>query len=151
MKKTSSTEFTETLKRNGSRFGINLTASTVTQLAAYSELVLHWNPKLHLVAPCSPREFATRHVLESLLLVPHLERKVRVVDVGSGAGLPIIPCLVGRNDIQATLIEASPKKAIFLREALTRLGLTERARVSADRFEKLDPPQTDAITCRALN
>lgn len=151
MKKTSSVEFTETLERTASRFGMKPAAGTVAQLVAYYELLLHWNPKLHLVAPCSPSEFATRHVLESLLLLPHLKRKARVVDVGSGAGLPIIPCLVARDDIQATLIEASQKKAIFLREALKGLGLDDRALVRAERFENLDRPEADAITCRALN
>ncbi|MEO8435663.1 MAG: 16S rRNA (guanine(527)-N(7))-methyltransferase RsmG [Pyrinomonadaceae bacterium] len=151
MKKSSSVEFGENLERSASRFGIKPAASTVAQLTGYYELLLHWNPKLHLVAPCSPGEFATRHVLESLLLLPHLTRKAHVVDVGSGAGLPIVPCLVARDDIQATLIEASPKKAVFLREALSRLGLNDRAAVSAERFEKLDQPEADAITCRALN
>ena len=90
-------------------------------------------------------------MLESLLLLPHLKRNAQVVDVGSGAGLPIIPCLVARDDIQATLIEASQKKAIFLREALKTLGLNDRAHVRAERFEDLDRPEADAITCRALD
>ena len=151
MKNPGSVQFIETLERTAPRFGIEPDAKTLGQLAAYYELLLHWNPKLHLVAPCSPSEFATRHVLESLLLLPHLKREARVVDVGSGAGLPIIPCLVARDDIQATLIEASPKKAVFLREALKGLGLHDRAVVLADRFENLDRLEADAITCRALD
>lgn len=151
MKKLNSVEFTETLERAASRYGIKLGAAVTAQLTAYYELLLHWNPQLHLVAPCSPSEFAIRHVLESLLLLPHLTRKARVVDVGSGAGLPIVPCLVARDDLLATLIEASPKKAVFLREALKSLGLNDRAQVVADRFENLDRPEADAITCRALN
>ena len=151
MTKLSSVEFMRNLERTASRFGIKPAARTVAQLVAYYELLLHWNPKLHLVAPCSPREFATRHILESLLLLPHLKQNPRVVDVGSGAGLPIIPCLVARDNIQATLIEASQKKAIFLREALKKLGLNDRAQVRAERFETVDRLDADAITCRALN
>lgn len=151
MKKSISLEFTETVERSAPLFGIKPDATSIAQLAAYYELLLRWNPQLHLVAPCSPSEFAIRHVLESLLLLPYLTRKARVVDVGSGAGLPIVPCLIARDDIQATLIEASPKKAVFLREAINRLHLNDRAQVMAERFENLDPPEADAITCRALN
>jgi 16S rRNA (guanine527-N7)-methyltransferase len=151
MKKTVREEFTEALKRTAPRFGVKLSANHIVQLTAYYELLLRWNPQLHLVAPCSASEFATRHVLESLLLEPHLPGKARVVDVGSGAGLPIVPCLVARNDIDATLIESSPKKTVFLREALSRLGLHNRATIVAERFENLEQPEADAITCRALN
>jgi 16S rRNA (guanine527-N7)-methyltransferase len=110
-----------------------------------------WNTRLHLVAPCPPAEFATRHVLESLLATLHLPGGARVIDVGSGAGLPVIPCLVVRPDLRATLIESSPKKAVFLREALRRVGAQAAAEVIADRFEGLSAPDADYVTCRALD
>lgn len=151
MKKTITVEFTEALERNASSFGVKLSGAGISRLASYYELLLRWNPRLHLVAPCPPAEFATRHVLESLLLLPHLPAKARVVDVGSGGGLPIVPCLVARSDLRATLIESSPKKTVFLREALKQLALADRAKVVAERFENLAPLEADAITCRALN
>jgi 16S rRNA (guanine527-N7)-methyltransferase len=119
-------------------------------LSAYYEQVNAWNARLHLVAPCSPAEFATRHVLESMLALPFLTMNARVADVGSGAGLPIIPCLIARADLSATLIEASAKKSVFLREALHTAGLRERTRVINERFEKLLAPDAEFITCRAL-
>jgi 16S rRNA (guanine527-N7)-methyltransferase len=73
-----------------------------------------------------------------------------MVDVGSGAGLPVIPCLVARSDLHVTLIESSPKKTVFLREALKHLNLDDRATVVAKRFEDLAPLHADVITCRAL-
>lgn len=151
MNKPITAEFTDALERNASSFGVELSGAGVSQLASYYELLLHWNPRLHLVAPCSPVEFATRHVLESLLLLPHLRSNARVADVGSGGGLPMLPCLVARSDLHATLIESSPKKTVFLREALTHLSLEDRAAVVAKRFEDLAPLNADAITCRALN
>ncbi|MDX6612162.1 MAG: rRNA (guanine527-N7)-methyltransferase, partial [Blastocatellia bacterium] len=89
--------------------------------------------------------------LESLLVLPYLKSGARVVDVGSGAGLPIIPCLLARPDISATLIESSPKKGVFLREALKSLQLDERATVTSNRFERMPSPEAEAITCRALD
>lgn len=143
-------EFRKALESNTARYGVEITTEAIKLLSAYYELLNIWNPRLHLVAPCSPREFARRHVLESLLLLPHLPRGAKVADIGSGAGLPIIPCLVARRDLKATLIEASSRKAVFLREAVQRIGLGESASVVAERFENVTAPQVEFVTCRAL-
>lgn len=90
-------------------------------------------------------------MLESLFAVAFLPAEARVVDIGSGAGLPSIPWLIVRTDLRATLIESSPKKAVFLREALRRLGAHDKSMVIAERFEKTPAPETDVITCRALD
>ncbi len=73
-----------------------------------------------------------------------------MIDVGSGAGLPVIPCLVARDDLRATLFEANAKKSVFLREAINSLGLRDRAGVVNSRFEDADAPDAEALTCRAL-
>lgn len=144
-------EFTDAIITHAPRYEVQLAGSTIARLRDYYELVNAWNSRLHLVAPCSPTEFATRHILESLLALPFITGQARVADVGSGAGLPIIPCLIKRPDIQATLFEASPKKAIFLREALRHTRTHERAKVLAERFEKTTSPEVDFVTCRALD
>ena len=149
---TSSTdEFANALEKLSPRFGVELNAPDVLRLGDYYRHLLTWNARLHLVAPCSPTEFATRHLLESLLALSYLPENARVADVGSGAGLPIIPCLIVRPGIHATLIESSPKKAVFLREALRLTSARETARVIAERFEKTVAPDADFITCRALD
>src|SRR5437660_3829911 len=132
----SSQRFVIALSENARDFGLELKDSAIARLHSYYELVLKWNDRLHLVGPCSPEEFATRHVLESLFLLRHLPKDARVVDVGSGAGLPMIPCLLVWNDLRATLIESSQKKAVFLREALRHAGISSRAEVIAARFEE---------------
>ncbi|HEV7375441.1 MAG TPA: 16S rRNA (guanine(527)-N(7))-methyltransferase RsmG [Pyrinomonadaceae bacterium] len=144
-------EFVSALEKHAPLYDVRLTAPAITHLREYYEQVIAWNARLHLVAPCSPAEFATRHILESLLALPYLSEDARVVDVGSGAGLPIIPCLVARPRLRATLIDSSQKKAIFLREALQRVGAHEAAKVIAGRFEKIPAPEADYLTCRALD
>jgi 16S rRNA (guanine527-N7)-methyltransferase len=128
-------------------FDLDLPAETVTRLGEYYSLLTRWNDRLHLVAPCSPEEFAVRHVLESLMLLNHLPVNARVADIGSGGGLPIIPCLIARPDLQATLIESSQKKAVFLREASRPFQAT----IIAQPFEQVDPPPVNFVTCRALD
>lgn len=144
-------EFRSAIRKGSRRYQIDLEPGALDRLDDYYKLLLVWNPRLHLVAPCTPSEFARRHVLESLMLLPHLPPAARVADVGSGAGLPIIPNLVARPDTHAVLIESSQKKAIFLREALHATGASERARVIAKRLEDVPPPEVDIVTCRALD
>jgi len=143
--------FSQALRNHAAEFGIQLDADDIRRLSNYYGLLLKWNDRLHLVAPCPPEEFATRHVLESLLLLTHLPENARVVDVGSGAGLPIIPCLIARADLCATLIESSPRKAVFLREALRYVNSRAPAALTVARFEQTEAPEADFVTCRALD
>ena len=143
--------FVTALYDHAEQFGVQLNKAIADRLRSYYELLLRWNPRLHLVAPCSPEGFATRHALESLMLLPHLPANARVVDVGSGAGLPILPCLMARPDLRVTLVESSQKKAVFLRETLRHLQLAESARLIAGRFEDTAAPVADCVTCRALD
>ena len=141
--------FEQSLVSNMGNFNLDLPAETITRLGEYYSLLTRWNDRLHLVAPCSPEEFAIRHVLESLLLLRYLPLNAIVADIGSGGGLPIIPCLIARPDLEATLIESSQKKVIFLREASNQLGL--HAQIIARPFEDVPTPQVSFITCRALD
>ena len=142
-------KFEEAIKSNQSTFQVELSPEDLSGLGAYYSLLTRWNPRLHLVAPCSPEEFATRHVLESLMLLKHLPPDATIADIGSGAGLPIIPCLIVRPDLKATAIESSPKKSVFLREASKQLGI--ELSVIAKRFEDIRPPDVSFVTCRALD
>ena len=130
-------------------FNLDLPAETVSRLGEYYSLLTRWNDRLHLIAPCSPEEFAVRHVLESLMLLPHIPSNARIADVGSGGGLPIIPCLIARPDLHATLIESSQKKSVFLREASNQLHLNST--IIARPFEQVEPPPVQFVTCRALD
>jgi len=143
--------FSQALRQQAIDFGVDLGNDHIERFSNYYELLLKWNPRLHLVAPCSPEEFAVRHMLESLVVLPHLSRGALVIDVGSGAGLPIIPCLIMRDDLRATLIESSQKKAVFLREALRQLPNAEAHSLLVSRFEDSPTLTGDFVTCRALN
>jgi 16S rRNA (guanine527-N7)-methyltransferase len=141
--------FEQSLLSNMGSFDLALSAETLTLLGRYYSLLTRWNDRLHLVAPSSPEELAVRHVLESLFLLRYLPAGATVADIGSGGGLPIVPCLIARPDLEATLIESSQKKVVFLRETSNRLGL--RTTIVARPFEDVPAPAVLFVTCRALD
>jgi 16S rRNA (guanine527-N7)-methyltransferase len=83
------------------------------------------------------------------MLLRYLHSQATVADIGSGGGLPIIPCLIARPDLEATLIESSQKKVVFLREASNHLGLPTT--IIGRPFEDVVAPPVSFITCRALD
>jgi 16S rRNA (guanine527-N7)-methyltransferase len=144
-------QFAATLTLYAHDFGVELDAEHIAQLQDYYALLLQWNPRQHLVARCAPEEFATRHVLEALLLLKHLPPNTALADIGSGGGLPIIPCLIMRDDLRAHLFEVSQKKCVFLKEALRAVQREDRAAVLNHRFETTAAPDVQLVTCRALD
>jgi len=144
-------KFVASIESNQANFGIVLSAQHIDALADYFDFVQHHNPILHLVGPCTPEVFAVRHILESLTLLPHLPPNSKFADVGAGAGLPSIPCLIVRDDLQATLIESKEKKAMFLNQTVGDLGFADRADVVNRQFEEASPGDAEFVTCRALD
>jgi 16S rRNA (guanine(527)-N(7))-methyltransferase RsmG len=144
-------EFITAIRRNHAAFAMALSDETIEKLADYFEIVMEANTLLHLVAPCSAEEFATRHVLESLTLLEFLPENSNFADVGAGAGLPSIPCLIARPDLNAVLIESKEKKAEFLKVAGQRLGFQERADVINKQFSEAGNQDVGFIMSRALD
>lgn len=130
--------------------GLEFEPGEVEALGRYLGLLLHVNEAVNLTAIRDPSEAWMRHILDSLTLMPLLQETepatipalptaapLRVIDVGSGGGLPGIPLAIVMPGAHFTLLEATGKKAEFLRRAAARLGLTnvtvlaERAEIAA--------------------
>ncbi len=141
----------KTLAADQEEYGVGLDAESIKRLAEFYEIVAEHNSLLHLVAPCSPEEFARRHILESLTMLEFLPAGARFCDIGTGAGLPAMPCLIVRKDLSADLIESKEKKARYLTEVVERLGIGERTNVVNKQFEEADAGAAKIITCRALD
>ena len=144
-------QFVAAIRSNQQVFNVELADDTIELLGDYYDLVLEHNPILHLVGPCSSEEFATRHILESLTLLEFLPVDARFADIGPGAGLPSIPCLIARHDLKAVLIESKEKKTDFLRAAVAKLELEERAKVINKQFSEVTRPHVSHVACRALD
>lgn len=144
-------EFVNALKTHQSAFGIELADKSLAALAKYYEIIVENNAILHLTAPMEAEEFAIRHILESLTMLDHLPLNARFADVGAGAGLPSMPCLLARDDLRAVLIESKVKKAKFLESAVDGLGLADRAKIVNHQFEETEAGHCQFVTCRALD
>jgi len=148
---TSDIGFIESINRHQSTFGLSLDPAAIARLAVYYDIVQLHNPLLHLVGPCSAEVFAIRHILESLTLVKHLPQSATLADIGAGAGLPSIPCLLVRDDLRAALIESKAKKTAFLEVSTSELGITDRVDIINRQFEESDAAAARYVTCRALD
>lgn len=145
------TEFIQAINTNQSAFGLTLDDAAIERLADFYDLIQEHNEFLHLVGPSTPEEFALRHILESLTLLEHLPIGARIADVGTGGGLPSIPCLLVRDDLRALLIETKEKKTQFLSLTVAALGISGRVEIVNKQFGEVDPANCESITCRALD
>jgi 16S rRNA (guanine527-N7)-methyltransferase len=127
-----------------------LSSETRRRLLNYVDLLEKWNKVYNLTAVRGRAQMITHHVLDSLAVVPHIEAE-RLLDVGSGAGLPGIPYALARPDSHVTLLDANEKKAAFLRQAMIELELRNVA-VTCARVEKWHSSTLfDAVVSRAFS
>jgi len=122
------------------------------KLGAFLRLLAKWNRAYNLTAIREPEKMVTHHVLDALSVLPHLPARagLRVLDVGSGPGVPGIPLALARPDWQFVLIDSSQKKTAFLQQAVIELGLAN-VEVVAERSEDYAPPAPfDVVISRAF-
>ena len=144
----------ELLDQAGNALGIFLTPDQISSLLTYLEELLQWNRKINLIGPSSPREAVIRHLADSLSPLPFLpDRPLKVLDMGSGGGLPGLALKIVRPDWQVTLAEANQKKTSFLRHVIRLLALRDSTILSVRVGEQTESPTPRAyelITARAL-
>ena len=102
--------------------GLAIEAEKQSRLLDYLALLKNWNSTYNLTAIHEPDKMLTHHLLDSLAVLPHVTAD-RLLDVGSGAGLPGIPLAIVRPDLAVTLIDASHKKCAFMQQAAIELQL----------------------------
>lgn len=116
----------------------------------YIALLHKWNQVYNLTAVRDPQEMLGLHILDSLSVLPHIESG-RLLDVGSGGGLPGLIIAITRPDVMVTTIDTVQKKAIFMRQAKAELGLSN-VEVVHGRVEAYHPPSPfDQIISRAFS
>ena len=118
-------------------------------LLAYLQLLMTWNKAYNLTAIRDPGEMIRLHLLDSLAVLPHISGK-RLIDVGTGAGLPGIPLAIMCPERDFTLLDSNGKKTRFLFQARCDLGLSNLKEINS-RVENHQPEVPyDAVLSRAF-
>ncbi len=116
-------------------------------LIEYQSLLLKWNKSINMISKNSEYDLWERHILDSLQLIKYIKLDERVVDIGSGAGLPgVILSIGGVKDV--TLVESDSRKAVFLRQA-SKLSLN-KINIIEERLDNNFESDYDILTCRGF-
>lgn len=134
--------------------GVAIDAQQARRLCDFAHLLLKWNAVHNLTAIRAADRVLTHHLLDSLAIVPCLQRVARrhaprVLDVGSGGGLPGIPIAIACPHYDVTLLDSNRKKCAFLTQARVDLGISNLSVVHA-RVEQWHAPLFDIIVSRAF-
>jgi len=158
------TSLSPSLDQGLQSLGLELPLPARQQLIEYLALIARWNRVYNLTAVRDPADMLSQHLLDSLAVVPSLRRqlsragsddltparKVRVLDVGSGAGLPGVVLSIVEPGWEVTCVDAVAKKASFIRQVAAELGLPQLQAQHA-RVEDLPAqPGFDIVTSRAF-
>ena len=133
--------------------GLGLDAAQRAQLIAYLALLAKWNKTYNLTAIRDPHRMVTHHLLDALAVVPHIPvaSGLRILDVGSGGGVPGIPLAIARRDAHVVMVDSNHKKATFLTQAAIELDL-RNVESHAVRVEEYAPATPfDVVISRAFS
>lgn len=144
----------DTLIEQAAALGCTLSADQADHLERYLGLLAKWNQVHNLTAIRNPGDMRVQHLLDCLAVVGPLRRVVgigpaRVLDVGSGAGLPGVVLAVAAPELHVTCVDAVAKKAAFVTQVAAELAL-KNLRSEHARVEQLRLPPFDLVTSRAL-
>ena len=136
------------LEKGCAELQLQLSDQQKNQLLDYLALLQKWNKVYNLTSVRDPQGMLTRHILDSLSLIPYLHCN-SLLDVGSGAGLPGIPVAICFPQMAVTLLDSNIKKTRFLQQVKAELKLNN-VTVIHGRVEQLTLPKFEVITARAF-
>jgi 16S rRNA (guanine527-N7)-methyltransferase len=142
------------LKRGAAALGLDLSACQTDALDRFLRMLERWNATYNLTAVRDPAQMLTVHVFDCLAAVPSLCRHFngreerRLLDVGSGGGLPGVVLAIAAPLLEVTCVDAVGKKAAFITQAASELRLPNLTSIHS-RVERMDPHPYDVIISRA--
>ncbi|MBR9868528.1 MAG: 16S rRNA (guanine(527)-N(7))-methyltransferase RsmG [Oceanospirillales bacterium] len=142
-------QYRNLLEQQCHQIDLQLSDAQYEQLLKYHALLIKWNKAFNLTAVRSPEEMISRHLIDSLSVLPYIDVK-NLIDVGSGPGLPGIPLAICLPDLPVTLLDSNIKKSRFQFQAKAELGL-DNVTVIHERVEKYHPETPfDGVISRAF-
>ena len=120
-----------------SQLGLDFDKNTRSRLLQFVELLQKWNRTYNLTAIKQPEEMITKHILDSLAVLPYVNGP-RILDVGTGPGIPGIPLALAMPEHSFVLLDSNNKKTRFITQAITELGI-DNVQVVTARIENYEP------------
>lgn len=112
------------IEKEAKELGLFLSGKEINAFEIYAAELKKWNSKVNLTAIVKDTEIAIKHFIDSLNLAPYIKANDRLLDIGSGAGLPVIPLKIIMPDTQMVSVDAVAKKIHFQRHVIRTLNLT---------------------------
>eukprot|EP01155_Anaeramoeba_flamelloides_P019701 Anaeramoba_flamelloidesa575714_14.p2 GENE.a575714_14~~a575714_14.p2 ORF type:complete len:208 (+),score=18.89 a575714_14:81-704(+) len=141
-------EFRDLLLRGLKPLQIELDDSQIERLLTYHQMLVKWNKAYNLTAVRDPAQMISRHLVDSLSVLPWIGEG-RLLDVGSGPGLPGIPLAICRPDLQVTTLDSNGKKTRFQVQVKAELGLDNLSVING-RVEGVEAEPFDMVISRAF-
>jgi 16S rRNA (guanine527-N7)-methyltransferase len=148
-------ELADLLAEGADALALALTPAQIDLFVAYVRLIAHWNGAYNLTAVRDPRAMVFQHILDCLAVIVPLRRRglaragARLLDVGSGAGLPGLVIAAAEPALNVVCVDSVGKKAAFITHAVAALGL-KNATALHGRVEAVAEAGFDVVTSRAF-
>lgn len=142
----------EFLKQCASEVVVELTQKQTERLAAYFDMVVEKNKAFNLTAITEEKDFAIKHIADSLAGISEIPQNSALLDIGAGAGFPSMPIAITREDVKVTALDSTAKKMNFISECARELKLANVKTVAGRAEEQKNLfASFDVVTARAVS
>ena len=140
------------LINGAAQVGATITSEQAEVLCAYYEKVVECNKAFNLTAITEEKDFAVKHIIDSLAGVSEIPHGAKLCDIGSGGGFPSMPIAIAREDVSVTALDATAKKMAFVAQSAKELGIKNISTIAGRAEEqKAQFAKYDAVTARAVS
>lgn len=140
------------LINGAAQVGTTITSEQAEALCAYYEKVVECNKAFNLTAITEEKDFAVKHIIDSLAGVSEIPHGAKLCDIGSGGGFPSMPIAIAREDVSVTALDSTAKKMAFVAQSANELGIKNISTIAGRAEEqKAQFAKYDAVTARAVS
>lgn len=140
------------LVNGAAQVGATITSDQAEALCSYYEKVVECNKAFNLTAITEEKDFAIKHILDSLAGISEIPHGAILCDIGSGGGFPSMPIAIARDDVSVTALDSTAKKMAFVSQSARQLGINNISTIAGRAEEqKTQFAKYDVVTARAVS